>query len=51
MLFEDQRQHSLTVPSRDNDGKPSTIAYLIHHLVNNVMKDTRQELFILDNHL
>ncbi|CEJ80947.1 Putative Ubiquitin-like modifier 1 [[Torrubiella] hemipterigena] len=51
MLFEDQRQHSLTVPSKDKDGKPSTIAFLIHHLVHNVMKDTRQELFVLDNHL
>lgn len=51
MLFEDKRQLSLTVPAKDQTGKPSTVGFLINHLVDNVMKDTRQELFILDNHL
>lgn len=51
MLFSDQRKHSLNLPSVDQKGQPSTIAFLIDHLCKNVMADTRQELFILDDHL
>ncbi|PKK45119.1 hypothetical protein CI102_11600 [Trichoderma harzianum] len=51
MLFSDQRRHSLTLPAKDKDGNPSNIAYLIHHLCENVMKDTRKELFVLQEHL
>ncbi|UKZ83419.1 Ubiquitin- modifier 1 [Trichoderma virens FT-333] len=51
MLFSDQRQHSLTLPAEDKDGNLSTIAFLIHHLCENVMKDTRKELFVLQDHL
>ncbi|ETR99989.1 ubiquitin related modifier 1 [Trichoderma reesei RUT C-30] len=51
MLFSDQRRHSLVLPAKDQDGKPSTIAYLIHHLCEHVMKDSRKELFVLQDHL
>lgn len=51
MLFSDQRHHSLRVPSRDKNGQPVNVAFLIDHLCQHVMKDTRQELFILDDHL
>lgn len=51
MLFADERHHSLTIPSTDKDGSPSTIAYLIDYLCENVMKDTRKDLFVLDGHL
>ncbi|KAG5928026.1 Ubiquitin- modifier 1 [Claviceps africana] len=51
MLFSDQRHHSLSLPRRNNDGQPVNIAHLIDHLCQHVMKDTRQELFVLDNHL
>ncbi|KAG5981341.1 Ubiquitin- modifier 1 [Claviceps digitariae] len=51
MLFSDQRHHSLRLPSRNKDGQPVNIAHLIDHLCEHVMKDTRQELFVLDNHL
>ncbi|KAM0518506.1 hypothetical protein ACHAPE_004269 [Trichoderma viride] len=51
MLFSDVRRHALTLPATDKDGNPSTIAYLIHHLCEHVMKDTRRELFVLDGHL
>lgn len=51
MLFSDQRRHSLVLPAKDQDGKPSTIASLIHHLCEHVMKDTRKELFVLQDHL
>lgn len=51
MLFSDQRRHALNLPAKDQDGNPSTIAFLIHHLCEHVMKDTRKELFVLDNHM
>ncbi|ATY66993.1 ubiquitin-related modifier 1 [Cordyceps militaris CM01] len=51
MLFSDQRLHSLSLPARDKDGKPTTIAFLIEHLCQNVMNDTRKELFVLEDHL
>lgn len=51
MLFADQRQHKLAIPAHDKDSKPVTIAYLIDHLCQHVMKDSRKELFVLDNHM
>lgn len=51
MLFSDQREHSVTLPAKDKDGQPATVAFLIRHLCQHVMKDTRKELFVLDNHL
>ena len=51
MLFSDRRRHSLALPSEDEDGHASNIAFLIDHLCQHVMKDTRQELFVLEGHL
>ena len=51
MLFSDQRLHSLALPAHDKDGQPTTIAFLIAHLCQEVMNDTRKELFVLDDHL
>jgi hypothetical protein len=51
MLFSNKRQHALTIPAADQDGKPVDIAYLIDHLCQNVMDDSRKDLFVLDNHL
>lgn len=51
MLFADQRHVSVALPVADKDGKPSNVAFLIDHLCENVMKDTRKELFVLDGHL
>lgn len=51
MLFADQRHHSLRLPVKDKGGQPANIAFLIRHLCQNVMDDTRKELFVLDDHL
>ncbi|KAM0435277.1 hypothetical protein ACHAPT_003371 [Fusarium lateritium] len=51
MLFSDKRHHSLVIPAVTQDGKPANIAYLIDHLCQNVMQDSRKDLFVLDNHL
>lgn len=51
MLFSDQRRHALVMPAIDKNDKPVTIAYLIEYLCENTMRDTRKELFVLDDHL
>jgi ubiquitin related modifier 1 len=51
MLFSNQRTHKVEIPSVDEDGKAATIAFLIQYLCKNVMKDTRKEMFILDDHV
>ncbi|KAK7966729.1 hypothetical protein PG997_013103 [Apiospora hydei] len=51
MLFSDQRRHSLSIPVATSEGKPATVAFLIDYLCRNTMKDTRKELFVLDDHL
>ncbi|KAI0398077.1 Urm1-domain-containing protein [Xylariaceae sp. FL0594] len=51
MLFSDERKHALTIPAADENGRPVTISYLIGHLCDKTMKDSRKELFVLDDHL
>ncbi|KAJ4311543.1 Ubiquitin- modifier 1 [Fusarium piperis] len=51
MLFSDKRHHAVSIPAVTQDGKPANIAYLIDHLCQNVMQDSRKDLFVLDNHL
>ena len=48
MLFSNERKISLSVPSKDENGASTNIAYLVHHLCDNVMKDPRKDLFVLD---
>ncbi|UQC82579.1 ubiquitin-like modifier 1 [Colletotrichum lupini] len=45
------RRHALSIPAVNKDGKPATIAFLINYLCENTMKDSRKELFVLDDHL
>lgn len=49
MLFSNQRKHKVSLPSTDVNGTPSNIAFLIQYLCQNLMKDERRELFILDD--
>ncbi|KAM0324050.1 hypothetical protein ACHAQA_008238 [Verticillium albo-atrum] len=51
MLFDDQRKHAVSIPAQGEDGTPATIAHLIDHLCKNVMKDSRKELFVLQDHI
>lgn len=49
MLFSDKRKHEITIPVAQEDGSPSTAAFLIEWLCDNLMKDPRKEMFVLDN--
>ncbi len=51
LLFSDQRKHSLQVPAKDEKGNATTVGWLVHHLCEEVMKDSRKEMFVLDGHV
>jgi len=51
MLFSDERKHSLSIPAKDDQGIAVTIAWLVNYLCEEVMKDTRKEMFVLDGHV
>jgi len=46
LLFSNERKHSVKVP-RVNEGQPTDLAYLIHYLRDNLLKE-RAELFVED---
>jgi ubiquitin related modifier 1 len=48
MLFSNERKLSLSLPAKDNHGKNTTVAQLIDHLCEEIMKDPRKDLFVLD---
>lgn len=51
MLFSNERKHNVTLPARLSSGNPPNISYLLQHLVDNVMKDERKDLFILEDNV
>lgn len=48
MLFANERKLTILLPSKNKDGENTKVADLIDHLCDNVMKDPRKDLFILD---
>ncbi|KAI6814827.1 hypothetical protein KC315_g15323 [Hortaea werneckii] len=48
MLFSDQRKHQISLPSKTPEGGPSNVAFLIHWLCDNLMKDPRRDMFVLE---
>ncbi|KAM3073505.1 Ubiquitin-related modifier 1 [Clarireedia jacksonii] len=51
MLFSGQRSLKLTIPSNDSSEKPVTVGWLVKHLCEHHMQDSRREMFILDDHV
>ena len=51
MLFSNQRTHHIELPSTNEKGDSVTVAYLIQYLCRDVMKDSRKEMFVLDDHV
>ena len=48
MLFGNESKHTIQVPARDVGNAPINVAYLVRYLCEDVMKDKRKELFVLD---
>lgn len=51
ILFSNERKHNISLPAQLKDGNPPNIAFLLQYLVENVMKDERKELFILEDNV
>ena len=51
ILFSNERKHNISLPAQLKDGNPPKIAFLLQYLVENVMKDERKELFILEDNV
>lgn len=51
ILFSNERKHNVVLPAQLSDGNKPNIAYLLHYLVENLMKDERKELFILEDNV
>ncbi|USP78066.1 hypothetical protein yc1106_05340 [Curvularia clavata] len=49
ILFANQKKYDLSLPAKDESGSPANIAFLVRYLCDNVMKDPRKELFVLDD--
>jgi ubiquitin related modifier 1 len=49
MLFSNERKLKISLPVKDPNGTPSDIAYLVQYLCQNIMRDQRKELFVLNN--
>jgi ubiquitin related modifier 1 len=49
MLFSNQRKHKVDIPEVDDKGNKPNITWLVQHLCDNVMQDSRKELFVLDD--
>lgn len=51
MLFDNITKHSVSLPSKTNEGTTPNIGYLINYICTNLMKDSRKELFIQNSHI
>lgn len=49
LLFANQKKYSLSIPSKDDTGAPSNVAFLVRYLCDEVMKDPRKDMFVLDD--
>jgi ubiquitin related modifier 1 len=49
LLFANQKKYSLSIPSKDEAGAPSNVAFLVRYLCDKVMKDPRKDMFVLDD--
>ena len=51
MLFSDERKHRLSVPAKNCKGDAVTVGWLVDYLCEEIMKDNRKEMFVLDGHV
>lgn len=51
LLFDNERKHVMSMPAKDSKGDAVTVGWLVHYLCNELMKDSRKEMFVLDEHV
>lgn len=50
-MFSNERKHDVAIPAQLSDGGRPNIAYLLQYLVDNIMRDERKDLFILEDNV
>jgi hypothetical protein len=50
-MYFDDRRLELDIPTRDAEGNPAKVAFLVDHLVSTQMRDERTEFFVVDGHM
>lgn len=48
LLFSNQRTYKLQIPVKDPSGNPSNVGFLVGYLCDNLMKDKRKDMFVMD---
>jgi ubiquitin related modifier 1 len=51
LLFGNERKHKVILPPHLEDGSRPNISYLLKHLVDNLMKDSRTDMFIMEDNV
>ncbi|KAJ5545367.1 hypothetical protein N7535_006244 [Penicillium sp. DV-2018c] len=51
LLFGNERKHKVVLPARLEDGSRPNISYLLRYLVENLMKDERKDMFIMEDNV
>lgn len=51
LLFGNERKHKVVLPARLEDGSRPNISYLLKYLVDNLMKDQRIDMFIMEDNV
>lgn len=51
MLFANKNKHKISIPTKDPQGSPANIQFLVRYLCDNLMDDSRQELFAIDGYV
>lgn len=51
ILFSNERKHAISLPAQLDDGSRPNITYLLQYIIDNVMKDQRRELFVLEGNV
>lgn len=49
LLFDNLNKHRISIPSKDDNGSPVNVGFLIRYLCENVMKDQRKDLFVVND--
>ncbi|KAK3069011.1 Ubiquitin- modifier 1 [Teratosphaeriaceae sp. CCFEE 6253] len=49
LLFSNQRKYKISIPTTDPKKEPSNVGYLVKWLCENLIKDPRKEMFVLDD--
>ncbi|CAI7629171.1 unnamed protein product [Penicillium glandicola] len=51
LLFGNERKHKVVLPACLEDGSRPNISYLLKYLVDNLMKDQRIDMFIMEDNV